>query len=363
MTIFLLFLGLAALVGGAELLVRGASRLAAAFGISPLVIGLTIVSFGTSSPELAVSIKGALTGHPDLVIGNCVGSTMFNVLLTLGLCALVAPLVVIQQLVWLDVPIMIGAHVLLLGIGADGLISRWDGLALLACLAVYILFSIKKSRKETAAVKEEYRTELFEVIPKLTLPTIGKELGFIAAGLVLCVLGAEWMMDSAVTLARVLGVSELVIGLTIMSASTSMPELATSLVATIRGHRDIAIGNIVGSNIFNILGIIGVAGLIAPNGIVVAPSVLQFDLPVAIATCVACLPIFFTDHTISRWEGALFLAYYAAYTAYLLLAAQQHEALPAFSMVMLWFVIPITVVTFLIILYRKSGNRPNTSLK
>lgn len=146
--------------------------------------------------------------------------------------------------------------------------------------------------------------------------------------------------------------SELVIGITIVAAGTSFPEVATSIVATIRGQRDIAIGNVVGSNIFNILGIIGVAELVAPDGITVAASVLRFDLPVAIATCVACLPIFFTGHKISRWEGALFLGYYSIYTSYLLLAAREHDVLPMFSMVMLWFVIPLTVVTFMILLYR-----------
>jgi cation:H+ antiporter len=161
-------------------------------------------------------------------------------------------------------------------------------------------------------------------------------------------------LDSAVILARALGVSELIIGMTIVAAGTSLPEVATSVVATIRGQRDIAVGNVVGSNIFNILGIVGVAGLIAPDGIAVAPSVLRFDLPVAIAACVACLPVFFTGHKISRWEGGVFLGYYIAYTSYLILAAKDHDSLPLFSMMMMAFVIPLTLITAAIVIYRTS---------
>jgi cation:H+ antiporter len=350
MNFFWFIIGLALLVAGAELLVRGASKLAAAFGISPLVIGLTIVAFGTSTPEVAVSVKAALANQPDLVTGNCIGSTNFNVLFILGACALIAPLVVAQQLVWLDVPIMIGAHLLLLAIGLDGVISRWDGALLMAGIVGYTVFAVRKSRKESAAVVAEYETAFQK--PPRTKGMVWAQIGFIAAGLALCVLGARWMVDSAVTLARAWGVSELVIGLTIVAAGTSMPEVATSIVATFRGQRDIAIGNVVGSNIFNILGIVGLSGLIAPDGIAVAPAVLRFDLPVAIAVCVACLPIFFTGHSISRWEGAVFLGYYVAYTAYVALAAQQHDALPAFSAVMEWFVLPLTGITLAVFVAR-----------
>jgi cation:H+ antiporter len=356
MTFFWFIIGLALLVAGAELLVRGASKLALAFGISPLVVGLTIVAFGTSTPEVAVSVKAALTQQPDLVTGNCVGSTMFNVLLILGACAVIAPLVVAQQLVWLDVPIMIGAHLLLLAIGLDGVISRWDAALLLAGIVGYTVFVVRKSRKESAAVAAKYESA-FPPPPRNRRALWG-QLAFIAAGLALCVLGARWMVDSAVTLARAWGVSELVIGLTIVAAGTSAPEVATSIVATFRGQRDIAIGNVVGSNIFNILGIVGAAGLIAPDGIAVAPAVLRFDLPVAIAVCMACLPIFFTGHSISRWEGVVFLGYYVAYTGYLVLAAQQHDALPAFSAVMEWFVLPLTVVTLGVVLFRSLRKRP-----
>lgn len=352
MTVLLLIIGLLVLVVGAELLVRGASQFATLFRISPLVIGLTIVAFGTSSPELVVSVKAALTDHPDLVLGTNIGSTMFNVLFILGVCALVAPLVVSQQLVWFEVPIMILAHLLLLAISANGKINRGGALLLLTGMIGYTVFAIRRGRQESAVVNHEYKTAFSPKEPERSPLTVIKQLGLIATGLGLCVLGAGWLLEGAIMLARTLGVSELVIGMTIVAAGTSFPEVATSIVATIRGQRDIAIGNVVGSNIFNILGIIGLAGLVAPNGIPVAPSVLRFDLPMAIATCVACLPIFFTGHKISRWEGALFLGYYFIYISYLLLAAREHDALPIFSMVMFWFMIPLTVVTLFVFFYR-----------
>lgn len=353
MIVFMMFLGLAILILGAELLVRGASRLGTAIGISPLVVGLTIVAFGTSSPEMAVSVKAALTNHPDLIIGTNIGSTIFNILFILGLCALIAPpLVVSQQLVWYEVPIMISAHLILLIMCLDGKIDRLDALILFSGLIAYILFAIYKGRKETEAVTIEYKTAFKPNMPEKNIRLISKQLVLILTGLVFCVLGANWLLDGAVILARVLGVSELIIGMTLVAASTSFPEVATSVVATIRGQKDIAIGNVVGSCIFNILGIVGMAGLVAPDGISIAPSVTRFDLPVAIAACVACLPIFFTGHKISRWEGSLFMGYFLAYTSYLVMEARDHDALPMFSLMMMWFVAPLTLITLLIFFYR-----------
>ncbi|MBA3238428.1 MAG: calcium/sodium antiporter [Parachlamydiaceae bacterium] len=357
MTVFMFLLGLAGLVLGAELLVRGASRLGLAIGMSPLVIGLTIVAFGTSSPELAVSIKAALTDHPDIILGTCIGSSIFNILFILGVSALIAPLVVSQQLIWYEVPIMIGAHLLLLAMCFDGKIDTIDAIILIGGIVGYTIFAIRKGRRESKAITDEYEKALPSEKMSGSKPLIiCKQLGFIITGLVLCVLGAGWLLDSSVVLARALGMSELVIAMTIVAAGTSFPEVATSIVATIRGERDIAIGNVVGSNIFNILGIIGVAGFIAPGGIPIAPSVLRIDLPIAIAACVACLPIFFSGHKISRWEGILFLGYYAAYISYLILAANGHDSLPMFSSIMMWIVIPLTLLTFVIMMYRTTRN-------
>lgn len=354
MTFLMFLLGLAFLVLGAEFLVRGASRLGVAIGISPLVVGLTIVAFGTSSPEIAVSVKAALNNHPDIIIGACVGSTIFNILFILGLSALISPLAVSQQLVWYEVPLMIGAHLLLLVLCLDGRIDKVDALILLGGIVSYTIFAIQMGRKESKSIQQEYQNAFQEKISGFNLLIVCKQLGFIIAGLFLCVLGAGWLFDSAVIFAREFGVSELIIAMTIVAASTSFPEVATSVVAALRGEKDISVGNVVGSNIFNIMGIIGLAGFIAPEGIAVAPSVLRFDLPIAIAACIACLPIFFTGHKISRWEGILFLGYYAAFTTYLIMSAKNHDSLPIFSTIMMWFVIPITFLTLVIVMYRAS---------
>jgi len=335
------------LVAGAEALVRGASRLAAALGVSPLVIGLTVVAFGTSAPELAVSVSSSFAGQTDIAVGNVVGSNIFNVLLILGLAALVTPLVVAQQLVRLDVPVMIGVSVLLGALAADGQVSRFEGTLLFAGLVAYTAFGIRMSRAETAAVRAEYAAELEAGSERPVGVVLNTFL--VAVGLGTLVLGSRWFVTAAVAVAQSLGVSELVIGLTIVAAGTSLPEVATSVMASLRGERDIAVGNVVGSNLFNILGVLGLSAVVAPDGLAVAPAVSRFDLPVMVAVAVACLPIFLTGHRIARWEGGLFLAYYVAYVTYLVLGATQHDALPAVSWVMGVFVLPLTAVTLAVL--------------
>jgi len=332
--------GLLLLIVGAEVLVRGASRLAAACGITPLIVGLTVVAFGTSSPELAVSVKSALSGQSGIAVGNAVGSNIFNVLFILGLSALIVPLVVAQQLVRLDVPLFIGLSVLVLVASLDGRLDRVDGLVLVAGLALYLWLLIVHSRRESAAIKEEYAGEFGA--DERARSGWRVNAGLVVVGLVLLVLGSRWLVDSAVVFAQYLGVSEVIIGLTIVAAGTSLPEVVTSVIAAARGERDIAVGNVVGSCIFNILGVLGIAGIAAPAGIAVATSVLAFDMPVMIAVAVACLPIFFTGGTISRAEGVLLLGCYAAYSAYLIMAASHHEALPVFSAVLWYVVLPLT---------------------
>ncbi|MFZ5661011.1 MAG: calcium/sodium antiporter [Pseudomonadota bacterium] len=343
--------GLALLIAGAELLVRGASRLAAAFGISPLVIGLTVVAFGTSSPELAISVQSGLAGQSDIALGNVVGSNIFNVLFILGLSAVITPLLVAQQLVRLDVPVMIGVSLLVLGLGLDGAFSRPEGGLLVAGLAAYTAFLIRQSRRESQAVQTEYAQEFGAAAPAAKRSRL-LNLALLAGGLGLLVLGSRWLVTGAVAFAQALGVSELVIGLTLVAAGTSMPEVATSLIAALRGQRDIAVGNVVGSNIFNLLGVLGLTAVVAPNGVPVSDAVLGFDLPVMIAVAVACLPIFLSGHLIARWEGFVFLGYYAAYTTYLILESAQHDALPLFSTVMGAFVLPLTAITLLLVLLR-----------
>lgn len=355
-TILMLLLGLAFLVGGAEVLVRGAANIASAAGISSLVVGLTVVAFGTSSPELAVSVMSAFKGQADLAIGNVVGSNIFNVLFILGLSALIVPLIVAQQLVRFDVPIMIGVSVLLLLLGMDGRIGMLDGLLLTAGVLGYTIFLIRQSRREkNAEVKAEYDNNF---AAKPSAPGWIKNISFVLVGLAGLMLGSKWLVDSAVIIAQSFGVSELIIGLTIVAAGTSMPEVATSVVAALRGERDIAVGNVVGSNIFNILCVLGISSVVSPDGIHISRAALAFDIPVMIAVAVACLPVFFSGYVISRANGALFLAFYGAYLAYLILTAARHEALGTYQAAMMYFILPITAVTLAIIGLRALRKNP-----
>ncbi|MDW8396660.1 MAG: calcium/sodium antiporter [Anaerolineae bacterium] len=350
--VFILFaLGLGAMVGGAELLVRGASRLAAAVGVSPLVIGLTVVAFGTSAPELAVSVQSALLGQPNLAMGNVVGSNIFNVLFILGLSAVVAPLTVAQQLVRLDVPLMIGVSVIVFLLALDGSVARLEGVALFTGIIAYTIFLIIESRRESREIEEEYARE-FGARPRGVLGVV-VNLALVVVGLVLLVVGSRWLVDSAVAIARALGISEVVIGLTLIAGGTSLPEVATSVVASARGERDIAVGNVVGSNIFNLLSVLGLTAAVSPQGVAVAPSLITLDLPVMLAVALACLPIFFTGFRVSRREGLLFLGYYVVYTAYLILDATQSPAKTVFSAVVISFLAPLTAITLVLLVVRE----------
>lgn len=352
--------GLAALVVGADILVRGASRLALSFGISPLVVGLTIVAFGTSAPEMAVSAGAVLNGQTGLAMGNVVGSNIFNVLFILGVSALIAPLVVHVQLIRQEVPILIGASLLLLILALDGRISMLDGGLFFSLLLAYTVFLVIQSRRETQAAQAEFEAELHAPPAGAWDARLPVQIALIVAGLALLVLGSDWLVTAAVAFAKALGVSDLVIGLTIVAAGTSMPEVATSVSAALKGERDIAVGNVVGSSTFNILGCLGLSGLVAGGaGLTVAPALLAFDIWVMLAVALACLPIFLSGREIARWEGAVFLGYYMAYVAYLILAAQKHAALEAYSTVMMGFVIPLTVITLVVSLIRPAkGSRP-----
>jgi len=350
MQVAMFVLGLTALVAGAEALVRGASRLAVAWGISPLVVGLTVVAFGTSAPEMAVSVDAALSGTTGLAIGNVVGSNIANVLLILGVSALVAPLLVAEQIIRQEIPVMIGASLLVVVMALDGNIGRIEAVLLFALVIAYTVFLVVQSRRATQATTDEFASEI---------PTSqwdrhwGVQAALVLGGLALLVLGAEWLVSAAVAFAKVMGVSDLVIGLTVVAVGTSMPEIATSLIAALRGQRDIAVGNVVGSNIFNLLAVLGAAGIVSTGGLGVPDAARNFDLWVMLAVAFACLPILLTGREIARWEGAVFLGYYAAYLLYLTLAAQQHDSLPAYSGIMLSYVMPLTVVTLVVSLIRR----------
>jgi cation:H+ antiporter len=321
------------------------------------VVGLTIVAFGTSSPELAVSLGAVAGGQTALAVGNVVGSNIFNVLFILGLSALITPLVVDVQLIRQEVPIMIAASLALLVMSLDGVVGVADGALLVATLVAYTVFLVRQSRRQTQAAQAEYAEALAPAAAAAWDSRLPVQLALVVAGLVLLVLGSDWLVTAAVAFARALGVSDLVIGLTIIAAGTSMPEVATSVMAAIKGERDIAVGNVVGSNTFNVLGCAGAssvaAGAAGLGGLPVPAAALNFDLWVMLAVAVACLPVFLTGREIARWEGGLFLGYYGVYVAYLILAAQHHAALAPFSSAMLGFAIPLTIVTLVVAVLRR----------
>jgi len=324
-TWFWLAVGLAVLTAGAEVLVRGAVGLAAAARISPLVVGLTVVAFGTSAPELVVSLRSALTGQSEIAIGNVVGSNIFNVLVILGLSALIVPLRVSQQLVRLDVPLMIAVSVGVYAMCLDGRIDRLEGAVLVAVLVGYTVWLVRKSRGENSReVLGEYEAEFSERQPQTPGRTL-LHLVMTIAGLGMLVLGADLFVDAAVSIARAWGMSELVIGLTLVAAGTSLPEVATSVVAALKGERDIAVGNVVGSNLFNLMCVLGFSSIATPGGLPVGAEAVTQDLPVMVLVALACLPVFLIGHTIERWEGGVLLAFYVLYTAALICGAQGNQ--------------------------------------
>lgn len=355
----LILVGFVVLILGGEVLVRGASGMARAMHISPLVIGLTIVAFCTSCPELAVCLKAASAGKADFAVGNVVGSCICNVLFVLGLSAMAGALVVRARLVWLEVPLMILTAVLTFVFGLNGTIDRADGLIFFALLLAYMTWTVLASRRESKAVREEL-ARLAGTEIKTGWLGVFKYLGLVVVGVALLVVASDWLVDGAVDIAQLLGVSDLMIGLTILAIGTSLPEAATCVIASLRGERDIAVGNVVGSNIMNILAVLGMSAVMAPNGIAVSQTALHLDIPVMIIVSVACLPIFFTGHRIERWEGGLFFAYYIAYLAYLILAETNTVAARTFGSVIVLFVIPLTAVTLLVLLLRslKPAEKP-----
>jgi cation:H+ antiporter len=348
--ILFLILGLVLLVFSADFLVKGAANIASALGISPLVVGLTVVAFGTSAPELAVSVMSAYAGQADLALGNVVGSNIFNVLFILGVSAIIIPLVVNAQLVRFDVPVMIGVSILLYFLSKDGLISRFDGVILSALLLIYVGLLLRGSRKEKdAGVISEYEEEYGKTPEKTNWV---KNILFVVGGVGGLILGSDFLVDSAIFIAKSFGVSELVIGLTIVSAGTSLPEVATSVIAAIKGERDIAVGNVVGSNIFNILTVLGISSIVAPAGVEVAKAALDFDILVMIAVAVACFPVFFQGYKIGRISGAIFLAFYVAYVVYLIFQSTQNPAFGSYQHALFTYVAPIAGVALIALLIK-----------
>lgn len=377
MTAVLLLVGLVLLVFGGELLVRGASSLARAIGISPLVVGLTVVAFATSAPELAVTLEAVSTGSPELAIGNVVGSNIANILLVLGGAALIAPLTVRSRVVKQDIPVMIGFSVLLLIFAFDLTITRLEAGVLLALLGLYLVRAIITSRRENAAGRDvptqgqpligaadsgqpvsparpgSFAEESGEDHPATDLQPVAapreeqmrplKAIVLVAVGVLLLVLGAQALVTAAQDVARAFGISELVIGLTVVAIGTSLPELTTGIIAALRGERDLAVGNAVGSNIFNIGAVIGISGLVV-NGLPVPQATVSFDLILVILTGLLLLPMAFTAFQLSRLEGGMLVGCYVLYTTYLLLDSSEYEQLDSYTGLVLGGAVPALVL-------------------
>jgi cation:H+ antiporter len=346
MTILLFVVGLVALIGGAEIFLKGVDRFGLKWGISPIVMGLTVVAFATGAPELAISIQAATTGSADLVLGNIIGSNIANILLILGFAALVGRLNITRRIIRIDVPIVIGVSLLLFFLALDGGLSGTDGMILMGGLVAYSVFTFIQIRREDA---DEKMLEVFETDTTADELADGawfyiKNLGLLAIGLALIVKGSDLMVDSAVTLARVLGISELVIGLTIVSIGTSLPEVATSVAAVRRNNSDLAVANVMGSNLYNILLTLGLTLIIAPGVLQVSEAALYLDLPFMVAVSIACIPIFLAGLDLTKTDGAIFLFYYVTYLTYLVMDAMGSTLTADLKFAMLWFVIPATII-------------------
>ena len=313
----LVLAGLVLLTGGGELLVRGATALAQLAGLTPAVIGLTVVAMGTSLPELVVSIIAALADQPDLTVGNVVGSNIFNTAAILGVTAMVFPLPVRGGVVRLEWPFMFVASIAALLLVRDGVLDRLEGGAFVVALVLFVAYTVHLARREVAASEE---AALAEEVAERTLPRrarpVATALAVVLGGVLLLVVGGRLLVDGAVEIARGLGVSERVIGLTIVAAGTSAPELATSIVAALRRHADVAVANIVGSNIFNVLGILGLSALVTP--LPISGAMIASDFWWMLGTALLILPLMYTRRQIERWEGAVLVAVYLLYV-YLLL--------------------------------------------
>ena len=312
--------GIALLIVGAEVVVRRGSMLAARLGVPPMVIGVTIVAIGTSAPELASGIEAALEGNGSLAVGNVAGTNTVNILFILGLSAAIDPLTLTVQTLRSALPLMVTAALVLLAMAWDGVLSRAEGLLLVAGAVLYSTAIVYSTRRESRAVRAEFAQEYGTPRRGYDSREVVTSLAALTAGIVTIVVGADWLVDGAVDLARLLGVSDAFIGLTIVAIGTSSPELVTAVVATMKKERDIAVGNLLGSSVYNIVLILGVTCLVPSSGILVEPALVRVDIPVMTAVALVAVPVFVSGRQVSRLEGALFVSAYIAYLAYLVLA-------------------------------------------
>lgn len=307
--------GLAALIGGAEYLVSGASGISERFGVPPVVIGLTVVAFGTGAPELVVSIVSGIADETDLALGNVLGSNIANILLILGVSAVAGSVAVSERLVKVDLPLVLVAGVATLLLALDRSIGRWDGVLLVGGIVAYSGWLVRQSRDVSDTLAEGLEEEVAAIEASARGGPFLAQLGLAVAGLGLLAGGSWLVVESATTFATELGISELVVGLTVVSVGTSLPELATSVMAVRRGQRDIAVGNVVGSNLFNLTAALGATAVVADSGVPVASSALTFDFPVMLATMVLLLPLAWRGLRITRLEGGILVVCYGAFLA------------------------------------------------
>lgn len=312
--------GLALLVIGAELVVRGGGSLAASLGVKPLLLGLTVVAVGTSVPELAVGITACLQGTGAIAVGNIAGTNMINILFILGLSAAIRPLPLHGQVLKLELPMMVVAAAMMTLFALDGGLSRLDGLLLLTLALGYTVLLVRASKGEIAVPPQQLE-DVFDVEIKVRRKNLVRQRArfalILVAGIVLSVIGADWAVSGAMQIAKLWGMSDAMIGLTIVAIGTSAPELATTVVATIKDERDIAIGNLLGSSIYNILVILGLTCLASPADIPVESKLLLFDIPLMAGVALLCIPVFITGKQVSRFEGGLFVVMYATYMGFM----------------------------------------------
>jgi len=345
--------GVLGLLIAANLVVAGSSQLGLMLGLTPTIIGLTIVAAGTSAPELAVVGQAVANGDSELAVGSIIGSNIANVLLVLGIVATLGAVQVNARVIRIDIPIMIGASLLFFAFAFNTVIGRLEALVLLAGIVSFTAWTIRSARSKPlpdvtdgSGVTVHRSTRTYVVL--------GAKLIAGVAGLAL---SARLVVSGAEEIAASLGVPELIIGLTVVAIGTSAPEIVTTVVAALRGQADLAVGNAVGSNIYNILFVLGAVGLFAPDGIAVSSDAVALDLPVMLAAAIACLPVLAADHVLSRWEGLVFLGYYLAYIAFLALDAADHDAKDDFALFFGVIVVPLTVITIATIAVRQFQQR------
>jgi cation:H+ antiporter len=348
MTVLLFIIGLVTLIGGAELFLKSVDKFGLAWSVSPVVMGLTVVAFATGAPELAISLQAAAEGKPDLVLGNILGSNIANILLILGIAGLVQPLNITNRIIKIDVPVVIGASALIYILALDGLLTLADGLIVFAALVAYSIFMYSQIKKDREANKKKSSEDQPKLGEPVTTLFYGKYILLLLSGLVLIVMGSRWMVDAAVEIAGILGISELVIGLTIVSIGTSLPEVATSLSAVRKGDSDTAVANVMGSNLYNILLTLSLTIIVAPGALVVSPDAINFDFPFMIIVASACLPLFWPAKELNRTVAAGFIFYYLVYLSYLVLTSIGHSFANSMEWGMIWLVIPITLILIVV---------------